>query len=372
MGEGLDTSCDEQEKANQKNEINPWNQLPWWFQKVLDTQRKEFENSKRWKLFAESKKQTNEQTDALKKEVLPAFSPHVQEIVKEVEDMKFNYEPEWRTIAKTIAQAFKERNWSWVFGWISKLFTTLLWKNSLLKTKKNWNTSLKMNSRNKDKFLEKDMDWILSLCKKTPEVGKKNMYARVLAERKDAECEHYAQSEPHKTLDLLAFHAENWWIQIGDVINFAGESGNIAWNAKEAGIQTVVWSDWTHSAMITSLNPLEITHASSEWVNTIPLIDYLTKYKMITYSIIQWGGTQAANYAIKQKWKKYDAINWANEKFGDENEQFCSELTIRALWAAWQLPKDLKTLEEYWEVYPHNIFDLSYPKYVSEYPKVDV
>lgn len=367
MPEGMEWSSD---KDNDSSLTTLKEDISWKpaIQNVMDNFTKKFKNPNRFQEMKKTKEQTTAQTTELKQEVMPEFSSEVKSIVTEIQNTKIDYEPEWRSFWKKILIAFKEKNWGALFDGICGLFSTLLWWKSLTKTKKWWNSDWNNWKWKESQFSEKDIDGLVELCKKEPEIGKKNMYARLIARRKDAEFQWTMLSEPEKTIQLLQFHAENKWIQVGDVINFAGNSKNISWNSKEASIQTIVGSDRTHSAIITRINPLEITHASSKWVNTMHLIDYMNDYKDITYSIVQWWWQSSADYAESQVWKKYDAVNWVKEMFGDDSQQFCSELTIRALWDSWKLPKDLKTLEKHGEVFPHHLFSLSYPKYVNEFP----
>ncbi len=318
----------------------------------------------RWNFLSNNKKDVVE----LKNEVLPEFSSEVQNIVNEVQNTHLNNEPEGRTLLKKFLKAVKEVDLKGIFDWVVGLFSTMMWKKALTNTKQWWNPQWNDRNWREDKFTQNDIDGLVELCKKESEIWKKNMYARLIARRKDAECESTIFTEPEKTLDLLNHHAKSWRIKEGDVINFAWNATNALGNAKEAAIQTITWSDRTHSAIITKTQPLEITHASAKWVHTMPLIQYLKEYKEITYSIIQWWWKPAVDYALSQVWKKYDAKSGVKRNFWDESEQFCSELTIRALWKSWLLNIDPEKCEANWEIYPRHLFDLSYPKYVNEYP----
>ena len=367
MSDGMEWVREETPNTNEQKNTD-WNLA---FKSLMDTYNKQFETSKRSKYFQEinqSKEQTTQQTTELKKEVLSDFSSEVWNIVTEIQNTKVDYEPEGRTLLKDFLKAVKEVNLKWIFDWVVGLFSTMLWKKSLVKTKQWRNPYWNEREWREDQFTQKDVDWLLALCKKESEIGKKNMYARLIARRKDAECKSNIFTEPEKTVDLLNHHVKSGRIKEGDVINFAWTTSKATGNMKEAAIQTITWSDRTHSAIITKTQPLEITHADSKWVHTMPLIQYLKNYKEITYSIVQWWWKPAVDYALTQVWKKYDIKNGMKRKFWDESEQFCSELTIRALWKSWLLSIDPVKCEANWEIYPRHLFDLSYPKYVNEYP----
>lgn len=303
----------------------------------------------------------------LKQEITPQFSSEVQNIVNEVNNTEFDGNSKWREIWKNILFALQEKDRKGVFTWVVDLFKSLLWW-SVTKTKKWWNSKWNNRQWKEDLFTTKDIDWLLQKIKSEHSLWKKNILARLISRRKDAECKSNILTEPEKTLDLLNHHTKSGRIKVGDVINFAWTTYNTAWKTKELALQWIIWSDRTHSAIITSLEPLNITHASQKWVKSEPLIDYLKEYKEITYSIIQWWWKPAVDYAVAQEWKKYDAKNAVKWTFWDESEQFCSELTIRALWKSWSLNIDPDKCEAKWEVFPHHLFSLTYPKYVNEYP----
>lgn len=365
MSEGIEWVRDERFESNQKENI-AWKSV---FQNVVDNFNKKFQNPNRLQEMNKTKEQTTVQTTELKKEVMPEFSSDVQHIVTEIQNTKIDDEPEGKSFMKNLLKAIKEVDLKWIFNWVVGLFSTMLWKKSLTKTKQWWNPQWNGRHWKEDNFTQKDIDGLVELCKKESNIWRKNMYARLIARRKDAECDSNIVSEPEKTLDLLNHHVKTGRIKEGDVINFAWTHTNAMGNLKEAAIQNITWSDWTHSSIITKVQPdLEITHSDAKWVRTMPLIQYLKKYKEITYSIVQWWWTPAVKYALDQEWKKYDAKNGVNRMFWDESEQFCSELTIRALWESWLLHIDPEKCEANWQIYPRHLFDLSYPKYVNEYP----
>jgi len=233
--------------------------------------------------------------------------------------------------------------------------------------------SYRKNERNDwssrmDQFTDRDIDVLFSKMRSTSLSPEKKMsYARLISRRWDAEYTLESTDEPAKTEEMLKFQVSKWRIAVGDMIIFWGPEQ--WWALKEFALKAHLKSEYTHAAVITSVDPLEITHATAEGVHVMPLMGYIAKRKLLSYAVIAGGGTAASSYAKKQEWKKYDLTNPMVSKFGDGESQFCSELALRAFAEANGL--DINQLEQEGKVFPAHLLSLSYPKYVGDFPRED-
>lgn len=195
---------------------------------------------------------------------------------------------------------------------------------------------------------------------------KKLVYARCIAQKRDTECVGKETEEPKKTEEILDFQATKWRIQVGDIMIFWWpEQGGAA---KELLLQAHLKSEYTHAAVVTSVDPLKITHATKEGVHELDLMSYIAKHTELSYAFLSWGGTVASTYAREQIGKPYDVKNGLKKELWDDQSLYCSELAIRSLCAANNL--DPNTLSQQGKVFPEDILTLSYPKYVADYPRV--
>lgn len=243
---------------------------------------------------------------------------------------------------------------------IKTIFSSGPKKPSYRKSERNdW--SLRM-----DQFTDHDIDVLFSkmrLSSLSPE--KKMSYARLISRRWDAEHALQATDEPKQTQEMLEFQVSKWRIAVGDMMIFWWPEQ--WWDLKEFFLRAHLKAEHTHAAVITSVEPLEITHATKDGVHTTPLMSYIAKHKLLSYAVIAGGGAVARSYAKQQEWKKYDLTNAMVNKFGDDESQFCSELALRAFAQANGL--DIAQLEQEGKVFPAHLLSLSYPKYVGDYPR---
>jgi hypothetical protein len=54
-------------------------------------------------------------------------------------------------------------------------------------------------------------------------------------------------------------------------------------------LQAHLKSEYTHAAVITSVDPLKITHATKEGVHELDLISYIGKHAQLSYAFLAGG-----------------------------------------------------------------------------------
>ncbi len=298
------------------------------------------------------------------------LSPVVETITAEIDKQP---DSEKRDIFKMIGegvekltQAIRSKKRSEAITWFTDLVKNLFswWPGKPPYWKTDWNSwkwrESDFTTRDIEVLLAKLKSWSLS-----PE--KKLSYARLISRRRDAECSLTATQEPEKTEEMLNFQAAQWRIKVWDLMIFGGPEQ--WWALKELALQAHVKDEMTHAAVVTSVDPLQITHATKQWVHTMSLMSYIANHQKMSYAVITGGGTAAATYATQQVGKKYDLMNAVGNKFGDDQTQFCSELAIRAFAEA--NGKSVDEREQEWKVFSADLLTLSYPTYVGDYPRED-
>lgn len=299
---------------------------------------------------------------------LNTVTPEIASILHEIdtqpeqkEESKLSLISQW---IESISKAIKSKDRATAFS----SFTRLLWglfSTSAIKPSY-WKAERDMRGGRLATFSEHDI-WVLlnKLQHGNLTIEKKLAYARLISRRWDAECDAKSTKEPAYSTNMLNYHVSKGRIQVGDIMTFGGPEKK--WVLKEIVLQAVVKSKHTHAAVITNTNPLEITHATKEWVHTSLLMDYITHHKTLSYTVISGGGTVASEFAKSKIGTPYDANNGLAKKRGDDRKMHCSELAMKSYAMANKL--DLAHIENEGKVFPEDLFTLSYPKYVADWPR---
>lgn len=333
-----------------------------WTSEALDIPKKTAEQERADVLTNDQKEENKLAMDVEK------IAPEVTAILQEID-----VQPEQKQESKltlisqgieSISKALKSKDWATAFS----SFTRLLWglfSTSAIKPSY-WKSERDNRWGRLDTFSDHDIGVILNkLQHGNLSIEKKLAYARLISRRWDAEKVPTTFKEPQQTTEMLNYHVSKGRIKVGDIMTFGGPEKK--WALKEIVLQTVVKSQHTHAAVITNVNPLEITHATKDWVHTSPLMEYIGHHKVLSYTVIAGGGTVASEYAKARIGTPYDASNWLAKKRWDDTKMHCSELAMKAFATANNF--DFASMEKSGKVFPEDIFTLSYPKYIADWPR---